>query len=175
MRVVAFCKFAFIIFATAHWLGCIFYYLASHNNFNEDTLNMNWVTAWVEQSWVDYTWYKATGGHMYTVILFKGFALLTNMGYEDEVHTRAPVSRFCANLQLCLSFKSLSFHCVCLKRKSTSMLCTSQISFCVTFCVVPTFAVSCYLSLFLAFLWLFGAVAVASTQSKYAFSGSISC
>jgi hypothetical protein len=115
VRIVAFCKFAFIIFATAHWIGCIYFYLASYASFTEDTLNMNWISAWVEQSLVDYTWYKDGGAYMYTVILFKGFALLTNMGYEDAVHTRALLCRFCANLQLLPWIKEFEF-----------LLCMSQ-------------------------------------------------
>jgi hypothetical protein len=85
VRLVAFCKFVFIIFATAHWLGCVYYWLASKSDFASDTLNMNWLTAWVEQSWVGYAWNSSSGSFMYIVILFKGFALLTNMGYEGEV------------------------------------------------------------------------------------------
>lgn len=94
VRLVAFAKFTFIIFATAHWIGCVAFYLASLTDFNTEPLKMNWVTAWGVQQWVDYQWYTASSLYTYIIILFKGFSVLTNIGYEVEVRFVTRKSRY---------------------------------------------------------------------------------
>lgn len=64
VRWVAGCKFLIIIFSASHWLGCIFYYLAAHSGFSEKLYATNWISAWVEQTFVRFDW--ETSGPIFT-------------------------------------------------------------------------------------------------------------
>lgn len=75
IKLSALCKFAFIILATGHWIGCAYYYIAAMGSFSSEGLNMNWITAWVQQAFVDFRWWSASFGAQYIVILFKVRAL----------------------------------------------------------------------------------------------------
>lgn len=67
IKFVAFAKFAFIISATGHWLGCVYYYLAAQSEFSVILAQMNWVDAWVRATFVDFNWVKASTGYQYAV------------------------------------------------------------------------------------------------------------
>lgn len=71
IKVSALCKFVFIIVATGHWIGCAYYYSAAITAFQSESLSMNWVTAWVQQNYIDFKWWASSVSQKYVVILFK--------------------------------------------------------------------------------------------------------
>ena len=85
VRLVALAKFVFILLSSAHWIGCGYFLLAAKSGFDASTLDMNWVTHWARSSIVGFRWNLASGWYTYMVLLFKGFTLLTNLGYADPV------------------------------------------------------------------------------------------
>ena len=66
---------------------------------------VNWVDAWAQQTFIDYDW-KTTGTmYDYVVMLFKGFSILTNLGYEvavPELLTEMACSIVAQNVRSCL-------------------------------------------------------------------------
>jgi hypothetical protein len=66
---VAFFKFAFIIFATGHWAGCMFYLIAASSNFSLQQYLINWVDDWSKQNSVNYDWRTASNSYTYLVCL----------------------------------------------------------------------------------------------------------
>eukprot|EP00892_Ulva_mutabilis_P004253 jgi/Ulvmu1/219/UM001_0223.1 len=88
VRWVAFCKFSFIIYATGHWLGCTYFALAAYNRFESSMYRLNWVDAWVQQTFVKYSWLSSSAVYDYVVMLFKGFSVVTTLGYEVAVPER---------------------------------------------------------------------------------------
>lgn len=127
IRWVAFFKFSFIIYATAHWVGCAYYLLAAVSDFSVHKYVINWVSAWVTRTEVDFNWIESPSVYQYAVriishparhaaaavrtgscdpfeehacisnlcrsavqvMLFKGFSMLTNLGYEIAVPQRS--------------------------------------------------------------------------------------
>jgi hypothetical protein len=82
------CRFVFIILATVHWIGCIYFVLAIMCKFSTEQYSVNWVNAWTTASMADYKFGEDTIFYSYTVIAFKGFSMLTNLGYEMTVPER---------------------------------------------------------------------------------------
>jgi hypothetical protein len=67
MRTFALFKFAFIVFGTGHWIGCIFFFVAAAQKFKVEGWNMNWVDILVRHTHVDYDWRTASIWHTYLV------------------------------------------------------------------------------------------------------------
>jgi hypothetical protein len=67
VRWVAGCKFVFILFATAHWLGNILFWLAAEWHFRERPYETNWLSNWVEQETLQYDWKVAGPVQTYIV------------------------------------------------------------------------------------------------------------
>eukprot|EP00892_Ulva_mutabilis_P004198 jgi/Ulvmu1/214/UM001_0218.1 len=88
VRLIAFFKFSYIIFSTGHWLGCLYYGMAALSSFDTSHFRVNWVDAWVQQTNVNFDWLTSSGEYDYVVMLFKGFSVLTNLGYEVAVPQR---------------------------------------------------------------------------------------
>ena len=67
IRWVAFFKFSFIIFATAHWVGCANYLLAASNDFSIQQYMVNWVSSWVLRTEVNFNWLQSSKSYHYAV------------------------------------------------------------------------------------------------------------
>lgn len=78
----------FIILATVHWIGCIYFVIAILSGFSTETYSTNWVDAWTSKTHAAYTWGEDSILFSYIVIAFKGFSMLTNLGYEVTVPER---------------------------------------------------------------------------------------
>jgi cytochrome b subunit of formate dehydrogenase len=85
VRLVALAKFIFIVLSSAHWMGAIYFLLAAWSGFESSTLRMQWVTQWTRNNFVDFRWNTASQLYTYLALLFKGFTMLTNLGYADAV------------------------------------------------------------------------------------------
>ena len=83
-------RFVFIIFATVQWIGCIYYLLAEQTDFGTELYNVNWVTTWATATYADFKPADAEDPWTptYVVILFKGFQMLTHLGYQSTVPQR---------------------------------------------------------------------------------------
>jgi hypothetical protein len=64
---------------------------ASFANMHDGALSMVWVESWIHHALVGYLWDRASSAFTYVVILFKGFTLLTNLGYADPVPYRCVI------------------------------------------------------------------------------------
>jgi hypothetical protein len=58
------------------------------SGFSTEQYNVNWVNAWTSATQVEYTFGEDSILHSYAVIAFKGFSMLTNLGYEVTVPER---------------------------------------------------------------------------------------
>jgi hypothetical protein len=58
------------------------------SSFSTEQYNVNWVNAWTSATTVDYKFGEDSILYSYTVIAFKGFSMLTNLGYEVTVPER---------------------------------------------------------------------------------------
>jgi hypothetical protein len=67
IRWVAFFKFFFIIFASGHWTGCMFFFIAAASNFSLHHYLDNWVDDWCNQSHISYNWRISSNGYTYLV------------------------------------------------------------------------------------------------------------
>lgn len=67
VRYIAACKFAFILFSTAHWIGNILFFFAADGDFSEDLYNVNWVSGWVQQENLQFNWKEASYPQTYVV------------------------------------------------------------------------------------------------------------
>ena len=54
VRLVAFFKISFLTLAAAHWLGCIFMWLASYADMDGGSLSMVWLESWIHHFFVGY-------------------------------------------------------------------------------------------------------------------------
>jgi hypothetical protein len=68
-----------------HVLGCAYFGLSVLNEFMNQEFRLNWVDAWVQETFVNYDWRTSSELYDYVVMLFKGFSVLTNLGYEITV------------------------------------------------------------------------------------------
>lgn len=72
VRWIAGCKFIFILFATAHWIGSIMFFFAAEHRFSEVLHEVNWLSGWVEQENLQYDW-KVAGAIPTYVVRFSVF------------------------------------------------------------------------------------------------------
>lgn len=73
---------------------------------------VNWVDAWAQQTYIDYDWTTTGTMYDYVVMLFKGFSILTNLGYEvavPELLTEMACSIVAQNVRYCLLRNLLVF------------------------------------------------------------------
>lgn len=88
IRWVAAFKFAIIIFATAHWLGCLFFFMAIVTGFTQAELWMNWVDVWTRATLVDYGWATSGALQTYVIVMYKGFRCGAGAGVWYTAHSR---------------------------------------------------------------------------------------
>lgn len=50
-----------------HWIGCLYYGLAAYNAFDMSLFRLNWVDAWVQQSFSDFNWLESSATYDYVV------------------------------------------------------------------------------------------------------------
>ncbi|KAK3276144.1 hypothetical protein CYMTET_15766 [Cymbomonas tetramitiformis] len=70
-------KFVQMIFMVAHWVGCLYYFMASCMNFDNST--------WYHQVSAQFSGFDTHSSLMaqYLIAMYKGFNGLTNLGYEN--------------------------------------------------------------------------------------------
>ena len=56
-------------FVQGHWLGCLFFALAAYHGFDSSRFRMNWVDAWVQQTYVRYSWQYSSAVYDYVVCI----------------------------------------------------------------------------------------------------------
>ncbi|GMH40854.1 hypothetical protein BSKO_08758 [Bryopsis sp. KO-2023] len=88
VRHVAFIKFFVLVFGTAHWSGCMFYFLARLSNFSSTEGEESWIRLFPEDTGLDFVAGRTSTLKAYIVMLYKGFNCLTNLGYDSYIPQR---------------------------------------------------------------------------------------
>jgi len=76
VRALQVLKFSVIIFLTAHWVGCFFYFVAENENFDPQTWVWN-----MEYLLPQFTRFGSSLSTSYLVILYRGFNALSDLEY----------------------------------------------------------------------------------------------
>lgn len=63
----------------------MFFAIAVHDQFISVENKRNWINVWRDETMVNYDWASSPEAYDYAVILFKGFSVLTNLGYESGI------------------------------------------------------------------------------------------
>ena len=89
IRHIAAGKFAVLVLGFAHWVGCIFYWLARIAHFNNDADKATWLQQFYDNTNMDYGC-KANGTILqtYAITLYKGLNGMANLGYDPTVPER---------------------------------------------------------------------------------------
>lgn len=56
-----------------------------HDQFISTEFKKNWLDVWRQETFVNYDWSTSSDQYDYAVMLFKGFSVLTNLGYESGI------------------------------------------------------------------------------------------
>ena len=89
IRHIAACKFAVLVFGCAHWVGCMFYFLARVSNFASDQMAATWLEQFYQNSNLQYDCeHNGTILEVYAITLYKGLNGMSNLGYDPTVPQR---------------------------------------------------------------------------------------
>ena len=89
IRHIAAFKFAVLVLGVAHWVGCLFYFLARLAGFSSADNSATWLQQFDTGTPMDYT--CANNGtifDLYGVTLYKGLNGISNLGYDPVVPER---------------------------------------------------------------------------------------
>ncbi len=89
IRHIAAFKFAVLVLGVAHWVGCLFYFLARLAGFSSADNSATWLQQFDMGTPMDYT--CANNGtifDLYGVTLYKGLNGISNLGYDPVVPER---------------------------------------------------------------------------------------
>ncbi|DBA72994.1 TPA: hypothetical protein ACH3X2_009939 [Trebouxia sp. C0005] len=89
IRHIAAFKFAVLVLGVAHWVGCLFYFLARLAGFSSADNSATWLQQFDAGTPMDYT--CANNGtifDLYGVTLYKGLNGISNLGYDPVVPER---------------------------------------------------------------------------------------
>lgn len=89
IRHIAAFKFAVLVLGVAHWIGCLFYFLARISNFSNAANAATWVQQFDSNTLMAYN--CTNNGSifdLYGVTLYKGLNGISNLGYDPVVPER---------------------------------------------------------------------------------------
>lgn len=111
VRWIAGCKFIFILFATAHWIGSILFFFAADGKFSEEDHSVNWLSGWVEQESVQYKWKTAGSLQTYVVRFFTSPFRSLSSSVLTACLAGPCVAYPCCNYQMLPTFQPQHYVC----------------------------------------------------------------
>lgn len=89
IRHIAAFKFVVLVLGVAHWVGCLFYFLARLANFSDSDNSRSWTAQFDEGTPMNYTCAtNATVFDLYAVTIYKGLNGISNLGYDPVIPER---------------------------------------------------------------------------------------
>ena len=114
IRHIAAFKFAVLVLGVAHWVGCLFYFLARLAGFSGAANSATWLQQFDMGTPMDYT--CANNGtifDLYGVTLYKGLNGISNLGYDPVVPERQVSLLMCQACWVGRSERKIACLCLC--------------------------------------------------------------
>lgn len=94
IRHIAAFKFVVLVLGVAHWVGCLFYFLARLANFSDSENSRSWTAQFDAETPMNYTCASnASVFDLYAVTIYKGLNGISNLGYDPVVPERYALVR----------------------------------------------------------------------------------
>ena len=89
IRHIAAFKFVVLVLGVAHWVGCLFYFLARLADFSDSENSRSWTAQFDAETPMNYTCASnASVFDLYAVTIYKGLNGISNLGYDPVVPER---------------------------------------------------------------------------------------
>lgn len=140
IRHIAAFKFVVLVLGVAHWVGCLFYFLARLANFSDSDNSRSWTAQFDAGTPMNYTCAtNATVFDLYAVTIYKGLNGISNLGYDPVIPERYvptyivllayrcmdSISALTCSLQRTMSCKLLQTYCIALEEDLHSITLSS--------------------------------------------------